>query len=137
MAVLRLATTARNAAASAVVGLLDAGPAAGTLAIRSGTMPATPQTAVTGTLLATVTLSDPAGGAPSTGVVTIADPASVTGVGDGTASWARFFDSTGAAVMDADVTATGGGGSITLSTTTISTGVTVDLGAITFTIPQG
>lgn len=136
MAVLRLATTARNAAATAVVGLLDAGPAAGTIQLRSGSMPATPQTAASGTLLATVTLSDPAGGAPSTGVVTIADPASVTGVGDGTAGWARFLDSTGAAVMDCDVTATGGGGALTLSTTTISTGVTVDMGAITYTVPM-
>lgn len=137
MAVLRLATTARNAAASAVTGLLDAGAAAGTIQIRTGSMPATPQTAASGTLLATVTLSDPAGGAPSTGVVTIADPASVTGVAAGTAGWARFLDSNANAVMDCDVTATGGGGGIELSTTTISVGVTVDLGAITFTIPQG
>lgn len=137
MAVLRLATTARNAAATAVVGLLDAGLAAGTIQIRSGSQPATPETIATGTLLATVTLTDPAGGAPATGVVTITDPVSTTGVGDGVAGWARFLDSAGAAVMDADVTATGLGGSITLSTTTISTGVTVDIGAITFTIPQG
>lgn len=135
MAVLRHATIARNAAAAAVIGLLDAGAGAGVIQIRSGTMPATPQTAATGTLLATVTLTDPAGGAPATGVVTIADPASVTGVGDGTASWARFQDSTGAAVLDVDVTATGGGGALTLSTTTISTGVTVDMGAITYTVP--
>ena len=137
MAVLRLATTARNAAADAVVDLLDAGSGAGTIQIRTGSMPATPQTAATGTLLATVTLSDPAAGAASSGAATITDPASVTGVADGTAGWARFLDSTGAAVMDCDVTATGGGGSITLSTVTISTGVTVDMGAITFTIPQG
>ncbi len=63
MPVLRHSTAARNAAASAVVGLLDAGPAAGRIEIRSGTMPATPQTAATGTLLATVTLADPAAGA--------------------------------------------------------------------------
>lgn len=135
MAVLRHSTTARNAAASAVIGLLDAGTGAGTIQIRSGTMPATPQTAVTGTLLATVVLADPAGGAAATGAVTIADPAAVTGVGDGTATWARFLDSSGNTVMDCDVTATGGGGAITLSTATISTGVTVDMGAITYTVP--
>lgn len=135
MAVFRQSTTVRNAKAAAAVGLLDAGAGPGVIQIRTGSMPATPQTAASGTLLATVTLSDPAGGAPSTGVVTITDPASVTGVGDGTAGWARFQDSTGAAVFDCDVTATGGGGALTLSTTTISTGVTVDLGAITFTEP--
>jgi hypothetical protein len=135
MAVLRHSTAARNAAASAVIGLLDAGSGPGTIQIRTGTMPATPQTAASGTLLATVTLADPAGGAAATGIVTITDPAAATGVADGTAGWARFLDSTGAAVMDCDVTATGGGGAITLSSTTISTGVTVDLGALTYTFP--
>lgn len=138
MAVLRLATTARNAAADAVVDLLDVGTtnAAGKIEIRSGTQPTDPQTAVTGTLLATVVLSNPAAGNAATGAATITDPASVTGVGDGTATWARFYNRNNAAVMDCDVTATGGGGSITLSTTTISTGVTVDIGAITYTQPQ-
>lgn len=137
MAVLRLSTTARNAAADAVVDLLDAGAGAATIEIRSGTQPADPQTAATGTLLATVTLADPAAGSASSGTATISDPASVTGAAAGTATWARFKDSTGAAVMDCDVTATGGGGSITLSTTTISVGVTVDMAAITYTQPQG
>jgi hypothetical protein len=59
----------------------------------------------------------------------------VTGVADGTAGWARFLDSTGAAVLDCDVTATGGGGALTLSTVSISTGVTVDMGSITYTVP--
>jgi hypothetical protein len=130
-----LATTARNAAAAAVVGLLDAGLAAGTIEIRSGVRPADPQTLATGTVLATVTLADPAGGAAANGVVTITDPAAVTGAADGTATWARFLDSAGAAVLDCSVTATGGGGDITLSTTTISTGVTVDMGALTYTQP--
>jgi hypothetical protein len=137
MAVLRLSTTARNAAADAVVDLLDAGAAAGKIEIRSGSMPATPQTAASGTLLATVTLIDPAAGSAATGVATITDPVSVTGVAAGTAGWARFMDSNNAAVMDTDVTATGGGGGIELSTTTISVGVAVDLASITYTQPQG
>lgn len=139
MAVLRLATTARDAAANAVVDLLDVGVtnAAGKIEIRDGAMPATPQTAATGTVLATVVLANPAAGNAATGAATITDPASVTGAAAGTASWARFYDRDNAAVMDCDVTATGGGGAITLSTTTISVGVTVDMGAITFTVPQG
>lgn len=135
MAVLRQSTALRNAQATAVGTALDAGPAAGYIQLRSGTIPATPATAVTGTLLATVTLADPSAGAPANGVLTITDPAAVTGVGDGTATWARFFDSTGAVVLDCDVTATGGGGALTLSTTTISTGLTIDLGAVTYTAP--
>jgi hypothetical protein len=135
MAVLRHSTTARNAAADAVLALLDAGSGPGVIQIRSGGLPASPQTAASGTLLATVTLADPVSGAASNGTDTITDPVSVTGVADGTAGWARFQDSTGAAVMDCDVTATGGGGAITLSTVTISVGVTVDMGAITYTVP--
>lgn len=132
---LALSTSARNAMASAAVTLLDAGTAAGVIQIRSGSKPATPQTAATGTLLATVVLARPPGGSAATGVVTITDPAAVTGAAAGTAGWARFQDSTGAAVFDCDVTATGGGGDLTLSTTTISAGVTVDMGAVTFTQP--
>lgn len=139
MATLRLATTARNAAADAVVDLLDVGttnPSA-RLLIYSGSQPATPQTAATGTLLATVALSNPAAGAASAGAATITDPASVTGAAAGTAGWARFTDRNNTAVMDCDVTATGGGGAIELSTTTISVGVAVDIAAITYTTPQG
>lgn len=135
MAILRHSTTTRNTVAAATVGVLDAGAGPGKIEIRSGSLPATPQTAATGTLLATVVLTDPAGGAPATGVVTIADPAAVTGVGDGTAGWARFMDSNNVVAWDTDVTATGGGGGLTLATTTISTGVTVDMGAITYTVP--
>jgi hypothetical protein len=135
MAVLRHSTTARNAMADACLALLDAGAGPGVLQIRSGGMPASPQAAASGTLLATVTLADPVSGAASNGVDTITDPVAVTGVADGTAGWARFQDSGGNAVLDADVTATGGGGAITLSTVTISTGVTVDMAAITYTVP--
>lgn len=139
MAVFRLATTARNAAANGVVDLLDVGTtnAAGKIEIRDGAMPADPQTAATGTVLATVVLANPAAGAAASGAATITNPASVTAAATGTASWARFYDRDNAAVMDCDVTATGGGGSITLSTTSITSGVAVDLDAITYTQPQG
>lgn len=136
MAVVRLANTARNAAATAVLGLIDAGPAAGTIQIRSGSMPADPQTAATGTLLATVVLIDPAAGAPTAGVATITNPNAVTVAATGVAGWARFLDSTGAAVLDCDVTATGGGGALTLANTSLSSGTTLDMGAITYTQPM-
>jgi hypothetical protein len=128
----RLATSARNAAADAIGTLVDAGPAAGTLKIYTGTQPATPNTAATGTLLATVTLVDPAFGAAATGVKTLADPPAATGVGDGTAGWFRIADSTGAAVVDGAV-----GSELTLSTNTISIGVTVDITGGTMTMPVG
>ncbi len=134
----RLPTAARNAASDAVVDLLDAGSGAGTLKIYTGSQPASANDAASGTLLATVTLGDPAFGAASTGVATLAGtPLSGTGVAAGTAGWARLADSTGATVLDGSVTATGGGGQIELATTTISIGVTVQITSGTVTMPAG
>lgn len=133
----RLATSARNAAANGIVGLLDAGPAAGTIEVRTGAQPATPNTAATGTLLVTFTLSDPAFGAAANGVATAAAIAAATGVAAGTAGWFRGLDSTGAAVVDGSVTATGGGGDMTMNTTTISVGLTVNVTGFTVTVPVG
>src|SRR5687768_13225294 len=102
----RLATTARNAAADGIVDLLDAGAGAATIEIRTGSQPATPNTAATGTLLVTFTMADPAFGAASTGVATAASlPRTGTGVAAGTAGWARAYDSNAAAVFDGAVTA--------------------------------
>lgn len=134
---LTLATSARNAMCDALVDLLDAGSGAGTIQIRSGTRPADPNTTATGTLLATVTLIDPAFGAASTGAATLSDPVAVTAVATGTATWFRALDSTGAAVMDGRVTATGGGGDLTLSTTSITSGLSVDITGGTVTMPVG
>lgn len=132
---LSLATSARTAMCDALVDLLDAGSGAGTMQIRTGTKPATPNTAATGTLLATVTLVDPAFGAASSGVATLADPGAVTAVADGTAGWFRALDSTGAAVFDGTVTATGGGGDLTLATTTVTIGLSIDVTGGTVTMP--
>lgn len=132
-----LSTAARNAACDAVVDLIDGGAGAGTMEIRSGTRPATPATTATGTLLATVTFADPAFGSAATGVATVSDPAAVTAAATGTATWCRIKDSNAAAVLDGDVTATGGGGDVTLASTSISSGQSVDITGGTITMPQG
>ena len=135
----RIATTARNAAADAVVDLLDAGAGAGYVEIRTGSQPATANTAASGTLLATITLADPAFGAAASGVAladVIPEP-TTTGAAAGTAGWFRGYDSTGAAVIDGSVTASGGGGDMELNTTTISVGVDVTLTAWSVTMPAG
>lgn len=134
---LSLATSARNAQCDALVDLLDAGTGPGTIQIRSGTRPATPNTAATGTLLVTVTLADPAFGGAATGVAALTDPAAATGVADGTATWFRALDSDANAVFDGDVGATGSGADMELATTTISTGLSVDITGGTVTVPVG
>lgn len=134
----RLATATRNAASDAVVDLLDGGSAGGTIKIYTGSQPTSANDAASGTLLATVTMADPAFGASSTGVATMAGtPLSATAVASGTAGWARFADSAGATVLDGSVTATGGGGQVELTTTTISSGATVQITSGTVTMPAG
>ena len=101
--------------------------------IRSGAKPATPETAASGTLLASITIS---GSWTSTlGVLTAADPGAVSPAASGTAGHVRVKQSGGTAVLDGTVTATGGGGDLQLGSTTITTGVPVDLGVPTITIP--
>lgn len=132
---LRIPVATQNAMADAAVDLLDAGAGAGVLEIRTGSQPATANDAATGTLLATVTLGDPAFGDAASGTATGADPAAVTGVAAGDAGWFRAKDSSGATVFDGDVTVTGSGGVLQLATVTISVGLTVDITALSITQP--
>lgn len=133
----RLSTAARNAAANAIAALADAGPAAGTVQVRTGAQPATPDDAATGTLLATFTLADPAYAAAVAGVAALdATPTlSTTAVADGTAGWFRLLDSTGAAVLDGAVGTVGQ--QMNLSTVTIGTGATIELTSGNITQPLG
>ena len=135
MATLRLATSARNAAVKGVTDLIDAGSGAGTISIYSGAQPATPATAASGTLLATVVLGKPAFSAPSNGVAAGADPAAVNAVATGTAGWCRVADSAGSAVIDGDVTASGGSGFMQLSSTALAAGAPVDITSLQLTMP--
>jgi hypothetical protein len=130
---LSIANAYRTARNDVLVDGLDAGPGAGTIKIYSGTRPATANASITGTLLATVTCADPAFGASSSGAATLSDPAAVTAVAAGTATHFRAADSTGATVWDGDVTATGGGGDLTLATTAITVGLSIDITGGTIT----
>lgn len=132
---IRLSQAARNAAADAVVDLIDAGAGAGTLKIYTGAQPVDGDTEATGTLLVTVAFADPAFGAAAAGVATATDPAAVTAVGTGTAASFVVEDSTGANVLNGTVTATGGGGDLQLSSTSLAVGITVDITGFTYTQP--
>jgi hypothetical protein len=133
----RLSTAARNAAADAVVDLIDAGSGAGQVKIYSGSQPATANDAATGTLLATINLADPAFGSASTGTASATDPGAVNASTSGTAGWFRVLDSAGATVHDGSCSATGGGGDMTLSSTALVSGSPVDITSYTVTMPAG
>jgi hypothetical protein len=129
-----ISTAARDAAADAVVDLVDAGAAAGTLQIRSGTQPAGPGSVASGTLLAELTLADPAFGASSGGVATLAGtPLSVTAVADGTASWFRILDSDDVAIADGSVGVSSA--DLIVNTAAVSTGLDVEITDGTITMP--
>jgi hypothetical protein len=132
---IQLATATVNAMADAVDDLVNvSGP--GTIKVYSGTQPANANASITGTLLATFTLDNPAFGAASGGVITLgATPLTTTGVAAGTATHFRCSSGTPSTVFDGQVTATGGGGELQLNTTTISVGVSVEITAGTFTMP--
>lgn len=101
--------------------------------IRSGAKPATPETAASGTLLVSIPISGSFTSAG--GVLTAADPAAAAPAASGTAGHFRLKKSGGTAVLDGTVTAAGGGGDLQLGSTTVTTGVNVDLGVPTITVP--
>ncbi len=128
---LGFATTLRTARASQIVAAIDAGAGAGKLRLYNGTRPATGGSVTT--LLAELTFSDPCG-TVTNGVLTFSAIASDASADTtGTATWFRIVDSTGAFVLDGTITVTGGGGDITMTSTSIQAGVTVDATSLVFT----
>ena len=126
-------TITAAAANSMAAALATAIGSAATIEIRVGTKPATPETAASGTLLVTVPITGSF--TASGGSITAADPASAAPAAGGTAGYFRLKTSGGTAILDGTVTATGGGGDLQLGSTTITTGVNVDLGVPSFTMP--
>lgn len=139
MSVVNLAATARNTALDAIVDLIDTG-GAGTLNFYTGSMPATPDDAVTTqVLLATLTFSSPAfGDASDSGSTSSAVASAITeedsALDTGVITWARILDGAGDPVMDVDVGVTGSAATITLNTTSIVTGGEVVVTSATLTM---
>jgi len=106
---------------------------AGLLKIFSGTRPATGGAETT--KLAQLSFSGNIAAAASAGVLTLNIPASDTSAdATGTASWARITKADGTTVViDMTVTATGGGGDLTLDSTSITLGGTVAITSGTIT----
>lgn len=135
--ILRMRAVTRNSVLDQLRTLLDIGSGPATVAVYTGTQPADGDAALSGnTLLAALTLSDPAAPAASGGVLTfspITEDASADATG--TATWARVRSSDGAQGFDCDVGGPGSGAVIELNTTAIVTGGPVRITAFTFIIP--
>lgn len=139
---LRLGAYPRALALGGVTGIFagsGGGPAK--IKIYSGAQPTDPDTAASGTLLATFTLSDPAFSGTADGgggtQVTLNTVAAVTAAATGTAGWFRLFDGNGNGHVDGTVGASGSGANLILSTTSIASGGSVSITSGTITMPLG
>lgn len=130
----RLSTDTRNKACDAIVDDIDAGSGAGTCAIRTGAQPTNVGDADTGTLLGTLTFSDPAFGASSTGTATASAIASDTNADNsGTAGHFRVKDSDGN--IHSDGTCGQGSGDLSFDNNVIVAGGTIAISSMTVTVP--
>lgn len=133
----KISAAARNAAADAVVDLVDGGSGAGTMKIYTGSPPATPATAASGTLLATLTMSDPAFGAASGGVATassITSDASADATGD--AGYFRVLDSDSNVIFQGTAGESADSPDLTFDDKSIVSGGTVAVSSFTYTAPE-
>lgn len=128
-----LADTVASAMADAVTTAVDAGAAAGTMKFYTGAKPASPADAATGTLLATVTLADPAAAAAAAGVAAWTGATSVAAAASGTPGWFRVADSNGTVVFDGTVGTSGA--DVNFDNVTWVAGGTVTLTGGNFTQP--
>lgn len=129
---LQLSTSVRNARLDSIETIIGT---SAILRIRSGAAPANCAAADSGTVLATMTLPSDWMSAASGGTKTLLgtwqDAAADAG---GTAAHFRLYDSGGSTChMQGTVTATGGGGDITLDTVTIVLAQQVTITAATLT----
>lgn len=127
-----LGDTSANAAVNAITALCNSG----FLQIYDGSQPANCNTAVgVQTLLAKLTFGNPAFGAAAAGVATANAIGSATASATSTATWFRVFKSDDTtAVFDGSVGTSGC--DLNLNSTAISSGATVSVSSLTFTLPE-
>lgn len=127
MATLTLLSATANAAADAVVDLLDVGTANSTGDIAFAN--------ASSTVLCVCNLSNPAFGDSAAGVATADTVSQGTVTVAGTITQAIFRNRDNSEVFRCDVTATGGGGSIVLSGVAVNVNDTISISALTYTQP--
>lgn len=132
-----LPQTVRQAACDAIVDLADAGAGAATIVIYDGAEPDV-DSAASGTLLGTLTMSDPAFGAASTAGTATANAITDDSSADATstATYFRVLDSDSTVVYQGDVGATGSGASLELNTVSITALSPISISALTLQVPE-
>jgi hypothetical protein len=118
-------TAVRNGIADFVVDQIDEGVPPGKLIFQTSG----------GVTVATLTFANTAFGAAAAGVATAAAIVSDTNAVGGTIAKAELRNAAGTAKVLCSVTATGGGGDITLNSVIISAGQQVSMTSLTYTAP--
>lgn len=124
--------TVRNARLDVVESTIGTGPL---MRILSGSMPATCATTQTGTLISTITLPTDWMAAASSGAKAMSGTWSQpTAAATGTAGYFRILDSTGTTChIQGTITATGGGGDMTVDNTSFTAGQSFTVTSFTLT----
>jgi len=129
----QLSVTARNDRLNAIETTVGTAPL---LTLRTGAAPANCAAADTGTLLATITLPSDWLAAAASGAKALAGSWAGTGAAAGDIAHFRIKDSTGTTThIQGTVTATGGGGDMTVNNVTIAVDQSVSV--TTFTMTDG
>lgn len=139
MATIHFANTPKNSILTALRDAIDAGGSNATISIYSGTMAADTATAPSGLLLGTLTIPFPCDASPGSltgGVLTMGNITqdSIADNG-GTATWARIRTSAAVAVMDVDISNSGGGGVLQFNTTNIVAGGPILINSFVISVP--
>ncbi len=130
---IKLSVGVRNGRLDSVETVISTAPL---LRIYTGAAPSATTDAASGTLLATITLPSDWLAAASAGSKAKAGTWTVAASGTGTAGYFRVLETSGTTThIQGTVTATGGGGDMTLDNTSIASGQTVTVA--TFTLTDG
>ncbi len=131
---MKISDSARNAAVNAVAGLIDGGSSNGNITIRTGAAPTNTTDPDSGTLLATLPMSDPAFGAASGGTATANSITSDTNIAaTGTAGHFRAKDSSGGTVLQGSCGTSGA--DINFDSVSFIAGGTCAISSLTLTQP--
>jgi len=129
---IKMSTTVRNARLDAIETAIGTAPI---LKIRTGAAPANCAAADSGTVLASLTLPSDWLAAASSGAKSMSGTwQDVSADADGTAAHFRIYDSGGTTChLQGTVTATGGGGDMTIDNAVLATGQQVNVTGFTLT----
>jgi hypothetical protein len=130
---IQLSTAVRNAMLDAIETTVGT---SAKIRLLTGTQPATCATAESGTLLVQFTLASDWAAAAASGSKVFLAITGTAATGTGTAGYYRLVDSAGTTCHEqGTITATGGGGDMTIDNTSIATGQTVNVTGWTWTEP--